>query len=64
MLLLDEPTAHLDPASADQIMTVLETQLADRTVVLVTHRSPPTGRTSRILALHHGRLTSALAVAP
>ena len=39
-------------------MTVLETQLADRTVVLVTHRSPPTGRTSRILALHHGRLTS------
>jgi thiol reductant ABC exporter CydD subunit len=64
VLLLDEPTAHLDPASADQIMTVLETQLADRTVVLVTHRSPPTGRTSRILALHHGRLTSALAVAP
>jgi ATP-binding cassette, subfamily C, bacterial CydD len=64
VLLLDEPTAHLDPASADQIMTVLETQLADRTVVLVTHRSLPTGRTSRILALHHGRLTSALAVAP
>jgi ATP-binding cassette, subfamily C, bacterial CydD len=64
VLLLDEPTAHLDPASADQIMTVIETQLADRTVVLVTHRSAPTGRTSRILALHHGRLTSALAVTP
>jgi ATP-binding cassette, subfamily C, bacterial CydD len=64
VLLLDEPTAHLDPASADQVMTVIETQLADRTVVLVTHRPPRAGRTSRILALHDGRLTDALAVAP
>jgi ATP-binding cassette, subfamily C, bacterial CydD len=59
LLLLDEPTAHLDPASADQIMAVLETQLADRTVVLVTHRPPRPGRASRVLALHHGRLADA-----
>jgi ATP-binding cassette, subfamily C, bacterial CydD len=59
LLLLDEPTAHLDPASADQIMSVLETQLADRTVVLVTHRPPPPGRGRRVLALHHGRLGGA-----
>jgi ATP-binding cassette, subfamily C, bacterial CydD len=59
VLLLDEPTAHLDPASADQIMTVIDTTLADRTVVLVTHRPPSTGPGRRILALHHGRLTGA-----
>ena len=44
VLLLDEPTAHLDPVSADRIMAALEDQLADRTVVLVTHRPPPPGR--------------------
>jgi ATP-binding cassette, subfamily C, bacterial CydD len=61
LLLLDEPTAHLDPVSADRIMAVLEDQLADRTVVLVTHRPPPpgwAGRPTRVLTLDHGRLTS------
>ena len=61
VLLLDEPTAHLDPVSADRIMAALEDQLADRTVVLVTHRPPPpggAGRPTRILTLDHGRLTA------
>jgi ATP-binding cassette, subfamily C, bacterial CydD len=59
VLLLDEPTAHLDPVSADRIMAALEDQLADRTVVLVTHRPPPgrAGRPTRVLTLDHGRLT-------
>ena len=57
VLLLDEPTAHLDPASADHVTTVIETQMADRTVVLITHRPPSrAGRTTRMLALDHGRL--------
>jgi ABC-type multidrug transport system fused ATPase/permease subunit len=37
-------------------MSVIETQLADRTVVLITHRPPRARRTSRILVLDHGRL--------
>jgi ATP-binding cassette, subfamily C, bacterial CydD len=59
LLLLDEPTAHLDPVSADRVMAALEDQLADRTVVLVTHRPPPgrAGRPTRVLTLDHGRLT-------
>ena len=57
VLLLDEPTAHLDPASAGHISTVIETQMADRTVVLITHRPPSrAGRTTRVLVLDHGRL--------
>ena len=60
VLLLDEPTAHLNPVSADRVMAALEDQLADRTVVLVTHRPPPPGRAgrpTRVLTLDHGRLT-------
>ena len=76
VLLLDEPTAHLDPVSADRVMAVIEDQLADRTVIFVTHRPPPrlgpAGGATRVLVLDHGRLTgvedpvqrAGLAVAP
>ena len=76
VLLLDEPTAHLDPVSADQVIAAIEEQMADRTVILITHRPPPwTGGAdgpTRVLALDHGRLTgmddpvqrAGLAVAP
>ena len=57
VLLLDEPTAHLDPASADAVMTAVATRMADRTVILITHRPPPRAdRAARILALDEGRL--------
>jgi ATP-binding cassette, subfamily C, bacterial CydD len=60
VLLLDEPTAHLDPSSADRITAALEDQMADRTVILVTHRMPPrAGWATRALALDHGQLTDA-----
>jgi ATP-binding cassette, subfamily C, bacterial CydD len=60
VLLLDEPTAHLDPVSADRIITAIEDQMADRTVILITHRPPArASHATRILALDHGRLTSA-----
>jgi thiol reductant ABC exporter CydD subunit len=67
VLLLDEPTAHLDPASADHVMTVIATQMADRTVVLITHRPPRAGPAGEILTLDHGRVAIAehrLAAAP
>jgi ATP-binding cassette, subfamily C, bacterial CydD len=65
VLLLDEPTAHLDPVSADRVMAVIEDQMADRTIILVTHRPPPrcwpaeagrAARPARVLVLDHGRL--------
>ncbi len=63
VLLLDEPTAHLDPASAALVTTAIETQMADRTVILITHRPP---RAGQILTLDHGRLAApaGLAAAP
>src|SRR5690348_13008091 len=58
VLLLDEPTAHLDWASADAVTTAVATRMADRTVILITHQ-PPSGadRAARILALDGGRLS-------
>ena len=37
LVLLDEPTAHLDPATAREIMVTIDTLMAGRTVLLVTH---------------------------
>ena len=43
LLLLDEPTAHLDPVSASRVRQALDTLMAGRTVIHVTHR-PAGGR--------------------
>ncbi|HYW83035.1 MAG TPA: thiol reductant ABC exporter subunit CydD, partial [Spirochaetia bacterium] len=38
LILLDEPTAHLDQASAQLVSVGIETLARDRTMVMVTHR--------------------------
>ncbi|MEA5454262.1 thiol reductant ABC exporter subunit CydD [Sinomonas sp. JGH33] len=39
VVLLDEPTAHLDPEAAHELVSALHAALEDRTVVMVTHRA-------------------------
>ena len=58
LLLMDEPTAHLDPASARQIGTAIDTALADRTVILVSHGQGWDGGGCRSIRLDHGKLLS------
>ncbi len=41
LVLLDEPTAALDPATELQVLAGLHRSLAGRTVVIVSHRSAP-----------------------
>ncbi|HKU35963.1 MAG TPA: thiol reductant ABC exporter subunit CydD [Paenarthrobacter sp.] len=55
VLLLDEPTAHLDAASARDMMAVLRRGLKDVTVVLVTHNPADIDTTDSRLELW-GRL--------
>jgi ATP-binding cassette subfamily C protein CydD len=63
LLLLDEPAAHLDPASARHIGEAIETALADRTVILVSHEHQAWyGNAGRIVSLDHGKLQSPAAV--
>jgi ATP-binding cassette subfamily C protein CydD len=58
LLLMDEPAAHLDPVGAGQIGAALDSVLADRTVILVTHGRGWAGGTGRVLSLDHGKLLS------
>jgi ATP-binding cassette, subfamily C, bacterial CydD len=56
LLLLDEPTAHLDLASARVIAAALDTVLAERTVILVSHSQAWSGGGGRVLSLGHGKV--------
>jgi ATP-binding cassette subfamily C protein CydD len=64
LLLLDEPTAHLDPISAAGIREALGVLMAGRTVLHVTHRGGWAPGTDRVLVLDHGRLTQLLTGVP
>jgi ATP-binding cassette, subfamily C, bacterial CydD len=59
LLLLDEPAAHLDPLVAGQILEVIRTLTAGRTVILVTHQHAWQGGADRVLTLRHGVLQPA-----
>jgi ATP-binding cassette, subfamily C, bacterial CydD len=59
LLLLDEPTAHLDPITAAEILTTIETLMADRTVILVSHGLTWAGPADQTITLDHGRLVPA-----
>jgi ATP-binding cassette subfamily C protein CydCD len=65
VILIDEPTAHLDAESADRLMADLRVALRDRITVLVTHQAhgvrPEDPRVN--LDALAGRRDSALAVA-
>ena len=51
VLLLDEPTAHLDPATAEALMEDVLDAASDRAVLLVTHRPEGLEQMDEIVAL-------------
>jgi ATP-binding cassette subfamily C protein CydD len=55
LLLLDEPTAHLDPAAAAAIDGVIKGPLAGRTIILATHRHHGIASASQVIRLDGGR---------
>lgn len=56
LLILDEPTAHLDPFTESQVFQALETSLAGRAVLLITHRLVGMQKMDEILVLDRGRV--------
>ena len=53
---LDEPTADLDPASADLVGDAVERLLDGRTVLLITHRAELEARADRVVCLEDGQI--------
>jgi thiol reductant ABC exporter CydD subunit len=58
-VVLDEPTADLDPDNAELITEAIEQLCADRTVLLVTHRLDVARVADRIVVLERGRIAEA-----
>jgi thiol reductant ABC exporter CydC subunit len=56
ILILDEPTEHLDDESADAITAELLDATAGRTTILITHRALPAGSVDEIVALESGKV--------
>jgi thiol reductant ABC exporter CydC subunit len=62
VLVLDEPTAHLDAATAEALMADVFAAAGDAAVLLITHRSEGLDAVDQVVALDAGRVTSAEAV--
>lgn len=58
ILLFDEPTAMLDYASEAQFLKKMTTQMAAKTLVLVTHRMPLLALVERVIVVDGGRVVA------
>ncbi|EQD33059.1 ABC transporter ATP-binding and permease multidrug resistance protein, partial [mine drainage metagenome] len=56
ILILDEPTSQIDPASEKIIMEALEKFLKDKTLILITHRFSLIRLLDTVIVLDHGKL--------
>jgi ABC-type multidrug transport system fused ATPase/permease subunit len=54
VLVLDEPTAHLDPLAAERLIDDVLDAAGDRTVLLITHRPEGLDRMDEVLVLDGG----------
>jgi ATP-binding cassette, subfamily C, bacterial CydD len=57
VLILDEATANLDPASEIEILEAITSLAEGRTVIVIAHRLAVAARADQILVLQHGRIT-------
>ena len=60
LVVLDEPTANLDPESAETIAAAIERLRRNRTVVLIAHRPELVAHADRVIRLEAGRLVDPL----
>ena len=63
LVLLDEPTADLDPASAELVAQAIDRLRAGRTMLLIAHRPELARRADRLVRLERGQVLTAEATA-
>lgn len=59
ILLLDDPTAAIDPETEEEIMAAMESAMAGRTTFVIAHRLSTLKRADIVLVLERGRLVQA-----
>ncbi len=59
ILILDDPTAAVDPHTEAEILRAIESAMRGRTTFIVTHRISTLRRADRILVLQEGRIVEA-----
>ena len=55
LVVLDEPTADLDPSSAELVADAIDRLRGSRTLLLIAHRPELVGRADRVVVLEAGR---------
>lgn len=56
ILILDEPTASMDPASENRLRKRLETLCQNKTTILITHKGPMLSIVDKLILMDRGRL--------
>jgi thiol reductant ABC exporter CydD subunit len=56
LLILDEATSNLDPATQALVVASLERFMLDRSVLMIAHRLETIGNADKIITLSHGQL--------
>jgi ABC-type multidrug transport system fused ATPase/permease subunit len=59
LLVMDEPTAHLDPEQESLLEEVTQRLCAQRRVILIAHRLPTVYRSNSILLMEDGQVAEA-----
>jgi thiol reductant ABC exporter CydD subunit len=60
LVVLDEPTAHLDGESAERVAAAIESRRGRCTMLLISHRLELAARCDRIVGIEDGRLAAPL----
>jgi thiol reductant ABC exporter CydD subunit len=63
LVVLDEPTVHLDAAAATRVGETVEALRGSRTILLLTHDPDLAARADRVLGLQTGRVVPAVTLA-
>lgn len=58
VLVFDEPTSAMDAQTETALLQRLQTELQDRTLILITHRPPLLALVSRVILVDHGKIAA------
>ncbi len=56
ILILDDPTAAIDPQTEEEILAAMEQAMRGRTTLVVAHRLSTLRRADRVIVLRQGRI--------